>query len=91
MKKRPYRVREGCRIHYSDGLIYPSGSVIHLTIDEVNSKFWRDVEIPDKRHRQDLEMKVNEEYRDMRRGALMQKARATGINPEEVEDYLRRH
>lgn len=91
MKKKPYRVREGCEIHYQDGHIYRSGDVIHLTIDEVNSKFWRDVEIPDKRHRQDLEMKVNEEYRDMRRGALMQKARATGINLEEVEDYLRRH
>ena len=84
MKKRPYRVREGCEIHYSDGSVYPSGSVIHLTIDEVNTKYWRDVEIPDKRHRQDLEMKVNEEYRNMRRDAMMQKARARGIDPETV-------
>lgn len=91
MKSRPYRVREGCEIHYSDGKIYPSGSVIHLTIDEVNTKFWRDVEIPDKRHRQDLEMKVNEEYRNMRRGAMMQKAREKGIDPETVEEYLREH
>ena len=91
MKKRPYRVREGCEIHYSDGTIYPSGSVIHLTIFEVNTKYWRDVEIPDKRHRQDLEMKVNEEYRNMRRGAMMQKARAKGIDPEVVEEYLREH
>ena len=90
MKKRPYRVREGCKIHYSGG-VYPPGSVIHLTIFEVNTKYWRDVEIPDKRHRQDLEMKVNEEYRNMRRGAMMQKARARGIDPETVEEYLREH
>jgi len=78
-------------ISYSDGKDYPSGSIIRLTADEVNIQFWRDVEIPDVRHRQDLEMKINEEYRGMRRGALMEKARATGIEPEVVEEYLRGH
>jgi len=91
MKKRPYRVREGCKIHYSDGRVYPSGSVIYLTTDEVNIKFWRDVEIPDKRHRQDLEMKVNEEYRNMRRDAMMKKALEKGLDPKIVETYLREH
>jgi len=91
MKKRPYRVREGCEIRYQDGKTYRSGSVIHLTINEVNTKFWRDVEIPDKRHRQDIEMKVNEEYRNMRRGAMMKKARAKGIDLDTVEEYLREH
>jgi hypothetical protein len=90
-KKRAYRVRQGSEISYSDGKTYPSGSTIYLTIDEVNIKFWRDVEIPDKRHRQDLEMKVNEEYRNYRREAMMQKAIAKGIDPDTVEDYLRSH
>jgi len=91
MKKRPYRVKPGCIISYSDGKDYPSGSIIYLTADEVNLEFWRDVEIPDKRHRQDLEMKINEEYRNMRKGALMEKARAVGIESEVVEEYLREH
>lgn len=91
MKKRPYRVRQGCEIHYSDGKVYPSGSVIYLTIIEANTQFWRDIEIPDRIHRQDLEVKVNEEYRGYRRGALMKKAKDSGIDPKEVEEYLRRH
>lgn len=86
--KKRYRVKPKCTIR-KDGRKYRYPDTIELTDREAMIEFWRDIEFTDPGQVRALEDKVNEEYRNGRRTAMLSKNQY--LSTEDIDAYLKRH